>query len=120
MSLLSVWWYFFSPSSSMDIVLLLLAMTISSSKLALGITTDFSQRVCENHFKDGQFIIGGIVNVYEKRHIPCNGNLNELQISLVEAIAFAVDSVNKHQDLLPNIILGFEIRTDCNNDDITL
>ena len=41
-------------------------------------------------------------------------------ISLGEAIAYAVDSINKHQDLLPNIDLGFEIRTDCSNEDITL
>ena len=106
----------------MNIALLLLVLTILSSQLTLAynITTAFSERVCENHFKDGQYIIGGIVNVYENRQNPCDGNLAEQSISLVEAITYAVDSINKHQDLLPNIDLGFEIRTDCKNEDITL
>ena len=106
----------------MDIVLLFLVLTISSSHLILAynIITDFSERVCENHFKDGQHIIGGIVNVYENRQLPCDGILREQYISLVEAIAYAVDSINKDEDLLPNIDLGFDIRTDCNNEDITL
>ena len=106
----------------MDIVLLLLLSTISSSKysLAFDITTAFSERVCENYFKDGQHIIGGIVNVYENHQIPCDGNLREHAISLVEAIAYAVDSVNKRPDLLPSVVLGYEIRTDCRIEDITL
>ena len=60
------------------------------------------------------------MNVYENRQIPCDGNLREHSISLVEAIAYAVDSINSRHDLLPNIDLGYEIRTDCSNEDITL
>ena len=109
-------------SGNMDIVLSWLIFTILLSKLKLtyNITTNFSERVCENHFKHGQYIIGGIVDVYDNRQTPCDGNLRENFISLVEAIAYAVDSINNRHDLLPNTDLGFEIRTGCTNEDITL
>ena len=106
----------------MVVVLLSLFLTISSSNLILahGITTKFSERVCEYHFKDGKYIIGGIVNIYKITQIPCDGNLDEPFMSVVEAIAYAVDSINSRYDLLPNIDLGYELRTDCSNEDIAL
>ena len=106
----------------MDIVLLLLDFTFSPSKLivAHNITTDFSERRCENHFKDGQYFIGRIVTVSENNQIPCNGNSGERFISQVKSIAYAVDSINNCHVLLQNTCLGLEIRTDCSNEDITL
>ena len=105
----------------MNTVALLLLLVTWSRKLNLAqsATTNFSQRVCDDHFRDGQFIIGGIVNVYEYNDIPCSGNLTD-RLSFVEAIAYTIDLVNSRQDLLPNIDLGFEIRTDCGNEDIAL
>ena len=82
--------------------------------------TYFNPRVCEHHSKDGQFIIGGMVKIYDNIKTPCGGELRADRLGFVESIAYTIDSINKRQDLLPNVDLGYEIRTDCDDEDMTL
>ena len=88
--------------------------------VAQSISTNFNNRVCEHHSKDGEYIIGSIFKIYDNSNTPCDGALRLGRLAFVEAMTFAIDSVNKRHDLLPNINLGYEIRTDCGDEDIAL
>ena len=84
-------------------------------------STMFTTRVCETHIKPGDIMLGGSFPVYRSaKNNPCNGGVQEYAISLVESMIYALDLVNKRNDILSNVTLGYEIRNDCGHEDITL
>ena len=87
---------------------------------AQGSKHKFNPRVCETHTKHGDFIIGGMFDPYRSDNAPCDGKLRWYAISLIESMVYAVDLINKRNDILPNVSLGYEIRNDCQNEDVSL
>ena len=51
---------------------------------------------------------------------PCDENLRWYAISLIESMTYAVDLINKRHDILPNVNLGYEIRNNYANEDISM
>ena len=65
-------------------------------------------------------MIGGIFEPYRSENAPCDGELRWYAISLIESMTYAVDLINKRNDILPNVSLGYEIRNNCENVDYSL
>ena len=64
------------------------------------------------------FVIGGVFAVHEDAAGVVCGKARRDQ--WVEAMLFAIDSVNANKTLLPNITLGFDIRDSCYSENIGL
>ena len=58
------------------------------------------------------FVLGGVLAVHRRGRIGCGVARSGSWMS-VEAMLFAIDSVNADETLLPNITLGFDIRDTC-------
>ena len=65
-----------------------------------------------------KFVLGGLIPVHQESSGGRCGNVQRDQ--LVEAMLFAIDSVNANDTLLPNITLGFDIRDTCHSENIGL
>ena len=63
---------------------------------------------------DKDFIIGGLFPVYD-----CTGSGRE-DLELLEAMLFAIDRINNDMSLLPNLIIGYDVRDSCNDEIIGL
>ena len=88
--------------------------------IAHGSTSTFNKRVCETPIKPGDFMIGGMFDPYRSVKTPCDGELLWHRVSLVESMIYAIDLINKRSDILPNVSLGYEMKNNCFNEDITL
>ena len=77
-----------------------------------GRTTGIRDRVNKD------FVLGGLIPVHDYGTEAVCGNFRCDQF--VEAMLFALDSVNANETLLPNITLGFDIRDTCFSDEIGL
>ena len=64
------------------------------------------------------FVLGGLIPVHDYATRAVCGKIRRDQF--VEAMLFALDSVNTNETLLPNITLGFDIRDTCFSDKIGL
>ena len=60
------------------------------------------------------FIIGGLFPVYD-----CTGSRYG-DLELLEAFLFAVDRINNDMSLLPNLIIGYDLRDTCNDTSLGL
>ena len=60
------------------------------------------------------FILGGLFPVYD-----CTG-LGQHDLELLEAMLFAIDQINNDMNLLPNLIIGYDVRDTCNDETIGL
>lgn len=60
------------------------------------------------------FILGGLYPVYD-----CTG-LGQHDLELLEAMLFAIDQINNDMNLLPNLIVGYDVRDTCNDETIGL
>ena len=64
-------------------------------------------------YKDGDVILGGLFNIHftgDRKHC---GELDTMGLGEAEAMIFAIESVNKNPNLLPNVTLGYDIRDAC-------
>ena len=81
-------------------------------------------KACINHYRDGDFIIGGLFPIrYVVYPVICANegrNLSPHGLRNAEAMVFAVEYINSLPDILPNVTLGFDIRDDCRSEFITL
>ncbi|XP_038163478.1 metabotropic glutamate receptor 8-like, partial [Cyprinodon tularosa] len=71
---------------------------------------------------DGDIILGGLFPVHARgeRGAPCGELKKEKGIHRLEAMLFAIDLINKDQDLLPNVTLGARILDTCSRDTYAL
>ena len=91
--------------------------TVESEKL---ITTDgTTSGIRDRVNKD--FVLGGLIPVHFEHKNFSGGRCGDIRRDQwVEAMLFAIDSVNANETLLPNITLGFDIRDTCFSDKIGL
>ena len=79
-----------------------------------------SNRACEYHYQPGSVLIGGIFSTYTTDQVSCDGTYWISVISKVESMSYAIRLINQREDILPNVTLGFYIRNNCGDDDLTL
>ena len=91
--------------------------TITSEKLT---TADNRTRGIRDRMNK-DFVLGGLMPVHEEDPDSTGGWCEDIRRDLsVEAMLFAIDSVNANETLLPNITLGFDIRDSCYSENIGL
>ena len=59
---------------------------------------------------DKDFLLGGLFPVYD-----CTGSAL-IELEWVEAMLFAIDRINNDKNLLPNLIIGYDVRDTCNRE----
>ena len=78
-----------------------------------------SGNVCDFYYQPGDVMIGGLLPLYPGG-TPCGDSVLIPVVEIVEMWIFAVDTINKRNDILPNITIGLEIRNDCGNQDVSM
>ena len=83
------------------------------------VTSRLPSNVCELYYQPGDVIIGGMLPMYPGGQ-PCGSSLLMPGVEIVEMWVYAVEAINRRNDVLPNVTLGLEIRNDCGNQDVAL
>ena len=68
-------------------------------------------------------VIGGLVSIYGNNHGKCNAEVDgHLHVGNenLEALLYAIDTVNSDPNLLPNLTLGYDIRDTCGSEKVGL
>lgn len=82
---------------------------------------DCLDRRCVSYSKPGDVVIGGLFPVhYMAGPARCTDRQSRWGTLLSEAMIYAVERINRRQDVLPNVTLGYDIRDDCRSDDVAL
>ena len=71
----------------------------------------------------GDLSIGGVfpIHRYDKKGKLCSETLlGTVQTQFVQAMVFGIQEINKRDDILPNITLGFVIMDDCTSESVAL
>ena len=76
-------------------------------------------KACEVHYKPGDVILGALYPVYYTDEYPCDGPLWVQLISMVETLTYAVEIINQRDDILKNITVGYYVRNNCGEEDVT-
>ncbi|XP_077121042.1 metabotropic glutamate receptor 8 isoform X2 [Ranitomeya variabilis] len=81
-----------------------------------------SQEYAHSIRVEGDVILGGLFPVHSRgeRGVPCGELKKEKGIHRLEAMMYAIDQINKDQDLLPNITVGVRILDTCSRDTYAL
>ena len=64
-------------------------------------------------YKDGDVMLGGLFNLHFAGSEEQCGELFTMGLGHVEAMIFAIESVNQDPNLLPNVTIGYDIRNYC-------
>uniref|UniRef100_A0AAY4DQW2 G-protein coupled receptors family 3 profile domain-containing protein n=1 Tax=Denticeps clupeoides TaxID=299321 RepID=A0AAY4DQW2_9TELE len=76
-------------------------------------------------YKDGDFVIGGVFSIHYYMHavehnytslpesLKCTGSMDTRELRFARAMEFAVEQINNRSDLLPDIVLGYQIHDSC-------
>ena len=64
-------------------------------------------------YKEGDVMLGGLFKVHFAGDGDHCGDLYTRGLGHVEAMIFAIESVNKNHSLLPNVTIGYDIRNYC-------
>ena len=68
-------------------------------------------------------VVGGLVSIYGNNHGKCNAEVDgHLHVGNenLEALLYAIDTVNSDPNLLPNLTLGYDIRDTCGSEKVGL
>ena len=89
------------------------------------LTTDGGNRVNGVQDRRGKdIILGGLFTVHRDAEgsagAKCGDRVWGYGMDTLEAMFYALDSINSDPDLLPNITLGYDIRDTCQSDNIAL
>jgi len=69
----------------------------------------------------GDIVLGGLFPVHEKgEKSPCGAKVYNRGVQRLEAMLFAVDTINKDSSILPTIRLGVNILDTCSRDTYAL
>lgn len=69
----------------------------------------------------GDIILGGLFPVHTKgERSPCGSQIYHRGVQRLEAMMFAVDTINKNPNILPNVSLGVHILDTCSRDTYAL
>ena len=74
-------------------------------------------------FQDGDIILGGLFPVHKYNSSApgfCGQIREQASIQRVEAMIYAIDQINKRQDILPGVTLGYKILDYCTSDVVAL
>ena len=88
------------------------------------LTTDDGTRIRGFQDRTGDIILGGLFAVHT--FVPgsdggqCTDAVRDKGIESVEAMLYAIDTINSDPDLLPNVTLGYVIRDTCRSEKIGL
>nr|XP_006816080.1 PREDICTED: metabotropic glutamate receptor 3-like [Saccoglossus kowalevskii] len=68
-----------------------------------------------SYLKQGDLMLGGIFTIhwYDKEDNSCTQIRPLREMFRVEAMAYAIDQINKRNDVLPGYTMGFQILDDC-------
>ena len=95
-------------------IFILTSLTLISDCLCL-------KKQCDVYFQDGDYIIGGLFPVHLSVHNPCDGSMTPNHgVPKVESMTYAISMVNNRSDILPDVKLGYEIRSDCYSEEVAL
>ena len=61
-----------------------------------------------------RILLGGLFAIHEKKDTTC-GPLRRASVVKVESMAYAIQSINSREDVLPDAVLEFDIRDTCEN-----
>ena len=81
------------------------------------------REVCYMYSQTGDVYIGGLFSLHKDAENVDKGCQTRLPISAlqtVEAMVFAVNAINDHDNVLPNVTLGFIIHDDCSRDEYAM
>ncbi|XP_038071735.1 metabotropic glutamate receptor-like [Patiria miniata] len=82
---------------------------------------DCLARRCVSYSKPGDVVIGGLFPIhYVAGPGQCTDRQSRWGTMLSEAMIYAVEQINRREDVLPNVTLGYDIRDDCRSDDVAL
>uniref|UniRef100_A0A1X7TGA1 Receptor ligand binding region domain-containing protein n=1 Tax=Amphimedon queenslandica TaxID=400682 RepID=A0A1X7TGA1_AMPQE len=89
------------------------------------LTTDGGNRINGVQDQRGKdIILGGLFTVHRDAEgsagAKCGNKVWGYGMDTLEAMFYALDSINSDPDLLPNITLGYDIRDTCQSDNIAL
>ncbi|XP_033628835.1 metabotropic glutamate receptor 4-like [Asterias rubens] len=93
-------------------VTLIVAVIVVAAPTVKATVNQFSLPThCHVYRQPGDLILGGMFTIARRSPSSCNFTDEEISLGMLlpEAMAFAIQSVNARDDLLPNITLGFEI-----------
>ena len=66
-------------------------------------------------------VVGGLVSIHGNNHGKCNAEVNNhISNENLEALLYAIDTVNCDPNLLPNLTLGYDIRDTCGSEKVGL
>ena len=71
--------------------------------------------------RSGDVTLGAIFSIHEYiTETICGSRLSKWATEMTALLMFAIEAVNKREDLLPNVTIGFDIRDDCNSENMAL
>lgn len=92
--------------------------------LARGCSAVFNEKDARLMRTKGDIILGGIFPMHEHNSdepdYPCGAVKEEKGIQRLEAMLYAIDSINNDDNLLPNVTLGALIIDSCSSDTYAL
>ncbi|XP_071793408.1 metabotropic glutamate receptor-like [Asterias amurensis] len=75
---------------------------------------------CTIYREMGDVNLGALLSLHGSASSHCDTDIIPRGVVHAEAMAWAVRDINSRNDILPGVTLGFDIRDDCRNEDISL
>lgn len=80
------------------------------------VSLSFKNFRSERIYKHGDIILGGLFPLHLAKEKQSCSDLRSNVLMYSEAMIYAVDEINRNGTILPNVMLGYDIRDTCGND----